>query len=308
MNCARGVDRLTGIVTERRYARRRILGLRYIPHMDVEPEPNAKLKCFVVSTIGESGSKGREDADMVLEFLIKPALGGKYEVLRGDEDSNPGAITPQIVESILEADLVIADLSGFNPNVYYEVAIAHGYDKPTVHVQIASEKPAFDLKDMRLVRYDLTNPRKLAAAVETLAKSAAFASEYPAKVKTPLSGAKQFLQIEGSGDPVAQSNLEIIDQVRSLRTEVRRALRPAPAQSRSADIRSLRTIINRSNKRGALAIGDLREMITQATSPEFDEWLKRLAAALTGEDEDEALTELLFDAELMATPDPPDED
>jgi hypothetical protein len=275
--------------------------------MDVEPEPNAKLKCFVVSTIGESGSKGREDADMVLEFLIKPALGDKYEVIRGDEDSNPGAITPQIVESILDADLVIADLSGFNPNVYYEVAIAHGYEKPTVHVQIASEKPAFDLKDLRLVRYDLTNPRKLLAAVETLEKYAAFASEHPTKVQTPLSGAKQFLQIEESGDPVAQSNLEIIDQVRSLRTEVRRALRPVQVENRSADIRSLRAIINRSNKRGSLEIGDLRETITQATSTEFDNWVKRVAGDLTGEEDDEGLVELLFDAELLAMRDTPDE-
>jgi hypothetical protein len=275
--------------------------------MHVEEEQNAKPKCFVVSTIGEPGSKERDTADMVLEFLIKRALGDKYDVTRGDEDSNPGAITPQIVESILEADLVIADLSGFNPNVYYEVAIAHGYERPTVHLQIAAEKPAFDLKDMRLVRYDMTNPRKLAAAVEMLEKFADYASEYPAKVLTPLSGAKQFLQIEESGDPVAQSNLEVIEQVRRLRTEVRRALRPAPVESRSADIRSLRAIINRSNKRGALVESDLREMITQATSSEFDEWLKGLAGALTGEDDEDALKELLYDAELLANRDSPDQ-
>lgn len=35
----------------------------------------------------------------------------------GDEDSSPGATTPQTVEPILEADLVAADLAGFNPNV-----------------------------------------------------------------------------------------------------------------------------------------------------------------------------------------------
>lgn len=269
--------------------------------MGVGADDDAKLKCFVVSTIGEPGSKEREDADLVLEYLIRPAVGDKYDVARGDEDSNPGAITPQIVESILEADLVIADLSGFNPNVYYEVAIAHGYERPTVHLQIATERPAFDLKDMRLVRYNLTNPRDLAAAVKTLKDFAAYAAEHPAKVRTPLSGAKQFLQIEGSDDPIAQSNLEIIEQVRRLRTEVRRALRPAPVQNRSADIRSLRTIIDRVKQRGALDEDDLLDTITQATSTDFDEWVQGVASKVTGESDLEILNELLYDAELLAS-------
>lgn len=268
--------------------------------MGVENEAGAKLRCFVVSTIGEAGSKEREDADLVLEYLIKPAIGDKYEVTRGDEDSNPGAITPQIVESILEADLVIADLSGFNPNVYYEVAISHGYERPTVHLQVATERPAFDLKDMRLVRYNLANPRELATAVKTLGDFATFASEHPEKVRTPLSGAKQFLQIEGSDDPIAQSNLEVIEQVRRLRTEVRRALRPAPVENRSADIRSLRAIIDRAKRRGALDEDDLLETITQATSSDFDEWVRGIAAKVTGENSVEVLNDLLFDPEMSA--------
>lgn len=268
--------------------------------MGVEASNGAKLKCFVMSTIGEAGSKEREAADLVLEYLIKPAVGDKYEVTRGDEDSNPGSITPAIVESILEADLVVADLSGFNPNVYYEVAIAHGYERPTVHLQVAVERPAFDLKDMRLVRYNIANPRELATAVKTLRDFATFASEHPEKVRTPLSGAKQFLQIEESDDPIAQSNLEIIEQVRRLRTEVRRALRPAPVENRSADIRGLRTIIDRAKQRGALDEDDLLETITQATSTEFDEWVQGVASKVTGESDLEILNEILYDAELRA--------
>lgn len=267
-------------------------------YMGVEVDEGARLKCFVVSTIGETGSKDRHNADLVLDFLIKPALGDKYEIARGDGDFNPGAITPQIVESILEADLVVADLSGFNPNVYYEVAIAHGYERPTVHLQVAEEDPAFDLKDMRLVRYNLADPRELAGAVKRLKDYATFAAENPAKVQTPLSGAKQFLQIEESDDPIAQSNLEIIDQIRSLRSEVRRALRPNAAQQHSADIRSLRTIISRVKRRGALGAKDLSEIITQATSAGFDEWVQKLAADVTGESDPDVLNELLYDAEL----------
>lgn len=268
--------------------------------MDLEYDERSKLKCFVVSTIGEAGSKEREDADLVLDYLIRPALGEKYQVTRSDEDSNPGAITPQIVESILEADLVIADLSGFNPNVYYEVAIAHGYERPTVHLQVDSEKPAFDLKDMRLVRYNVANPRQLERAVEMLAEFAAYAVANPEKVRTPLSGAKQFLQIEESGDPIAQSNLEIIDQIRRLRGEVQSALPSPRLENRSADIRSLRTIIERARRGDRLEVQDLEETITQATSTEFDEWVRGIASKITGQRADETLNRFLFDLDLRS--------
>jgi hypothetical protein len=276
--------------------------------MGEEVEETAKLKCFVVSTIGETGSKERDAADLVLDYLIKPALEDKYVVSRGDGDLNPGAITPQILESLLEADLVVADLSGYNPNVYYEVAIAHGYDRPTVHLQIAPEHPAFDLKDMRLVRYVMTNPRELASAVERLRDYAAFAATNPTKVRTPLSGAKQFLQIEESDDPIAQSNMEIIDQVRSLRTEVRRMVRPDPTPSRSADIRSMRMIIDRVRRRDALVDQDLSESITQQTSAEFDDWVRLLGSAVTGVNDVNQLNQMLFSADILAGADDPTED
>lgn len=234
-----------------------------------------KPKCFVISPIGEDGSETRVAADQVLKHIIRKGIGDDYEITRGDEEDNPGSITPQIVASILEADLVVADLSGFNPNVYYELAIAHGYNRPTVHLQDKREKPPFDLKDARLIRYDLQNPDNIDNSQDQLRRYAAFAVSNPKKLITPLSTAQLFVQVDGSDDPVAQSYLELSDQLRTLRKEVRQS-GPGGATDRSADIRGMRSLIEAARNREALTAEDFRGVITSSTSDEFDEWAHTL--------------------------------
>lgn len=243
--------------------------------MTAEDASRAKLKCFVISPIGDEGTEVRITADRVLRHIIRKALDHEYVVTRGDEDENPGAITPQIVASIIEADLVVADLSGFNPNVYYEVAIAHGFKKPTVHLQNRLEKPAFDLKDARLIRYDIQNPDAIENDQALLKKYAAYAVNQPQKVDTPLSGAKFLAEVDGSNDLVAKSNLEMSEQLRRLQKEVR-AANANSGIDRSADIRGMRSLIENALDRGALTARDFRGMITDFTSEQFDSWATSL--------------------------------
>lgn len=274
-------------------------------NMSVAAPESVKRTCFIISPIGKDGSETRKAADQVLKHLIRKSLGDEYVIKRGDEESNPGSITAQIIESILEADLVIADLTGFNPNVYYEVAVAHGYNRPTVHIQQADEKPAFDLQDMRLVRYNLQDPDEIEKSQKALKDFATFVLTTPEKAKTPLAHAERFVRIADSLDPVAQSNAEVIDQLRSLRAEVRRALpRPQTSGSRSAavartaHIASLRKIVERAAKRGALVTQDFGSVITMKTSEKFDEWARRTLGEVSGESDPDVLNEILFDDEV----------
>ena len=82
-------------------------------------------RCFVISPIGESGSPTREHADDVFEFIIKPAMDELgIQVYRADHSQQIGRITEQMFNSILEEDLCVAILTFFNPNVFYELAVA----------------------------------------------------------------------------------------------------------------------------------------------------------------------------------------
>lgn len=81
-----------------------------------------KKVCFVISPIGEDESEIRKRSDTVLKHIITPPaseLG--YDVIRADNIAEPGIITTQVIQHIVDADLVIADLTDRNPNVFLRI-------------------------------------------------------------------------------------------------------------------------------------------------------------------------------------------
>ena len=119
------------------------------------------MKCFVISPIGQPGSASREHADDVYECIIRPALEeAKIEGHRADFVKDVGRITKQMYESILYSDFCIAVLHNFNPNVFYELAVAHSAGIPVILLSEKGIDPPFDLKDERLLHYDL-GPRSI---------------------------------------------------------------------------------------------------------------------------------------------------
>ncbi len=76
--------------------------------------------CFVVSPIGEEDSNIRERSDKLFDYVIKPAVEQYgYDPIRADHIAEPGIITSQIIEHVVESPLVIADLTGSNANVFF---------------------------------------------------------------------------------------------------------------------------------------------------------------------------------------------
>jgi hypothetical protein len=119
------------------------------------------MKCFVISPIGQPGSSTREHADDVFECVIEPAL-KKADVKghRADQVKDVGRITTQMYDDILTSDFCIAVLHDFNPNVFYELAVAHSAGIPVILLCAKGIDPPFDLKDERAFHYDL-NPRSI---------------------------------------------------------------------------------------------------------------------------------------------------
>lgn len=119
------------------------------------------MKCFIISPIGQPGSPPREHADDVYECIIAPALKeAQVDGHRADHVKDVGRITHQMYDDILTADFCIAVLHGFNPNVFYELAVAHSAGIPVILLCEKGNDPPFDLKDERALPYDLT-PRSI---------------------------------------------------------------------------------------------------------------------------------------------------
>jgi hypothetical protein len=84
---------------------------------------SATRSCFVICPIGEDDSEVRKHSDNVLQYVIGPAVAElHYHPIRADLVAKPGEISLDIMTHLLNDDLVIADLTGRNANVFYELA------------------------------------------------------------------------------------------------------------------------------------------------------------------------------------------
>lgn len=85
---------------------------------------------------------------------IKPvveALG--YSVSKADEDLRTGTIIEQIQDSIRDSLLIIADVSGKNPNVFYELGFAHGLNREVLIITQNEDDIPFDISHIRHFKY-----------------------------------------------------------------------------------------------------------------------------------------------------------
>lgn len=113
-----------------------------------------KKQCFIITPIGGNGTEIRMKADGVIDAVIKPVLEElEYEVISPKELSKPGSITDAIFNFIANCELVIANMTGLNANVMYELAIRHAIGKPVVCIIEENEKLPFDIQSDRLIFY-----------------------------------------------------------------------------------------------------------------------------------------------------------
>lgn len=103
-------------------------------------------KCFVVMGFGKKTDypTGRVlDLDKSYKYIIKPAAeAAGCECIRADEIQHSGNINVPMYEQLLNADIVIADVSTYNPNAFYELGVRHAL-KPHTTITIAEDKLVF---------------------------------------------------------------------------------------------------------------------------------------------------------------------
>lgn len=93
------------------------------------------------------------------ERIIKPAVeAADLDCIRADEIFSKPQITADIWAYLRSARIVIAELTGKNTNVFYELGIAHALGKPVIIVTRNEEDVPFDLKALRYVYYDINDP------------------------------------------------------------------------------------------------------------------------------------------------------
>ncbi|WP_323783241.1 hypothetical protein [Thalassovita sp.] len=157
--------------------------------------------CFVISPIGDKNTPVRRQADCALEYIIKPAITelGYDEPTRVDRLDKPTHITTEIVQHLVSADMVIADLSGSNPNVFYELGIRHAYAKPCIMLSNWDPQPPFDVGHTNIIKYTHDDPTSHAEARDRIKHQITQLSG-GTPVSNPVTLAEGISKLESSGD------------------------------------------------------------------------------------------------------------
>jgi len=98
---------------------------------------------------------GEPWSDDSFDFITRAvdAQGGALDATRSDHIDQTGRITDQIVEQLRNCDVVIADITGSNPNVAWELGYAYAKEKPCAIVMQSGDEAPFDIYDHRRVDY-----------------------------------------------------------------------------------------------------------------------------------------------------------
>ena len=115
-------------------------------------------KCFVVSPIGQEGSGVRKRADQVFKYIISPVCEeAGFEAIRVDKVNQADSITQTIIDYLINSELVIADITGHNPNAFYEMGYRASTGRPMIHLKEKNENIPFDIAGIRAFDYDLSD-------------------------------------------------------------------------------------------------------------------------------------------------------
>ncbi|HAB15026.1 MAG TPA: hypothetical protein PLX89_18095 [Verrucomicrobiota bacterium] len=108
--------------------------------------------CFVIIPF-------RHSFDEVCGVIEHAARECRLKAIRGDLCNRPGSVLPQVQHEIRRAAVVVVDITGHNPNVFYELGIAHqikGPERVLILTQEVDEKKAYDIHQYRQLPYEHT--------------------------------------------------------------------------------------------------------------------------------------------------------
>jgi len=134
---------------------------------------------------------------MVMEFgevqdeyyrqVFKPAIEAAGLVaVRGDDVFHAGTIIEDIWKATNDAVVILADLTGKNANVLYELGLAHAIGKPAVIVVQALEDVPFDLKSRRIIPYKPVMPDWAPSLASRITRALTETLNQPGRAVLPL--------------------------------------------------------------------------------------------------------------------------
>src|SRR5258708_35723116 len=120
-----------------------------VKRAEMHTQLQASERCFIVMPFG------LQEVVDVYECFLKPSIEGSCNLRceRGNDLFGSNVVMDDIHQNIESAALVIADLTGRNPNVFYEIAIAHALHKEVLMLAESADDVPSDLRHLRILVY-----------------------------------------------------------------------------------------------------------------------------------------------------------
>lgn len=177
-------------------------------------------KCFVVSPIGQEGSEVRKRADQIFKYIISPVCEeAGFEPIRVDKLNQADSITQTIIDHLINSELVIADITGHNPNAFYEMGYRASTGKPIIHLKEKNENIPFDIAGIRAFDYDLSDLDSVEEIKSRLVKTIS-ALSFDEKIEQSESGEKVYKETNNDISPLVSILYEIQDDISQLKNEI----------------------------------------------------------------------------------------
>ena len=183
-----------------------------------DSDHDQKKLCFVIGPIDDPGSEVRRHADWLLEGIIDPVFTEHFPTFkleRADKIGEPGMITSQVITRLIDAPLVVADMSYHNANAFYELAIRHMVRLPTIHMIGKGFRIPFDVAPHRAIIFARDDYRELEQARRDLRSAIDDALKPTFEVENPITLARGRIALDQHATPEMQVLIETVEMLRS---------------------------------------------------------------------------------------------
>ena len=196
--------------------------------------------CFYIAPMGPPGTELLQRSERMFRHMVEPAVTQSgFNLLRTDYVTAVGSITADTVKHVVESDLVIADISGANPNVMYELGVRHTTRKPVIHIAATGERIPFDLINVRTLIVDLQDMDSSAYARRDLMKMISAVATETVESATPISEAadvsafeKLAIRQDGATSPMISVLKDIEGRLTSIERRAAQVREPPNQYSR----------------------------------------------------------------------------
>lgn len=242
----------------------------------------------MITPIGQRGSSVRKHADWVFKYVMDACDPRGISLERADTMAGSPMITSRIFEAIRSADFCVADLTGLNANVFYELGVRHSLAKPVIHIAAEGTDLPFDNAQHDTIFFDLTSIDSMDGLTTAVGRQIDDIRSEGYVVTNPFTAALGAIALAQSADPR--------DQVIARLEERLSAIERAPALSgptpSMGQLNALKTVLSRggSNSKYSVAPALLKRAVDEI--PPWEEsvaqnllWEVNAARGLTNSEE-----------------------